>query len=79
MAAGLKCVSIYAVDGGETNLPENKLRSSRVSRMKKRNGRSALNSTGCGSGSTDAQQRSKITAVAAAASDPIQNYTKWLK
>jgi hypothetical protein len=46
------------------------------SRIKNKNGRSALNSIGAGFGETDAQHRDIITAVAAAASDPKRNNEK---
>jgi hypothetical protein len=61
--------SIYDAEGGETNLPRNKTIFCWLSRMKKRNGRSALNSTG-GDSIFIAEQRLMMTAVAAAASDP---------
>ncbi len=46
------------------------------SRIKNKNGRSALNSIGADFGEIDAQQRDIITAVAAAASDPKWNNEK---
>lgn len=61
--------SIYDVVGGETSRPLNKTIFCRLSRMKNRNGLSALNSTGDDL-ETIAQQRFMTTAVAAAASDP---------
>ncbi|CAF4274159.1 unnamed protein product, partial [Rotaria sordida] len=60
----------YDAVGGETNLPLNKTIFCRFSRMKNKNGRSALNSIGDVFGEIDAQQRIMTTAVAAAASDP---------
>ena len=59
----------YDVVGGETNRPLNKTRFCLLSRMKNRNGRSALNSTAFDS-IWLAPPRLIITAVAAAASDP---------
>lgn len=52
------------------NLPLNKTIFCRFSRIKNKNGRSALNSIGSGLGAIDVQHRVIITAVAAAASDP---------
>ncbi len=67
---------IYDVVGGETNLPLNKTTFWWLSRIKNKNGRSALNSIGADFGEIDAQQRDIITAVAAAASDPKWNNEK---
>jgi len=61
--------SIYDAIGDETNLPLNKIIFFCLSRMKNRNGRSALNSTGDDLEGI-ARQRFMTTAVAAAASDP---------
>ncbi|CAF1537446.1 unnamed protein product, partial [Rotaria sordida] len=61
---------IYTTVGGEINLPLNKTIFCRFSRMKNKNGRSALNSIGLGFRRVDDEFVSIITAVAAAASEP---------